>query len=63
MSRKWLLFPFCLAIALLVSVQLTRAWGGITIDETAIRFLFQNDSASVLLSVNNSSGETEPTID
>jgi uncharacterized protein YfaS (alpha-2-macroglobulin family) len=57
MSRKWLLFPFCLAIALLFFGPLTRARGGITINEHAAKFLIQNNSASVVLSVINSAGE------
>jgi len=57
MSRKWLLFPFCLSVALMMFVQLTSARRGITIDEAATRFLINNDSASVLLSVNNSAGD------
>ncbi|MDX6498173.1 MAG: hypothetical protein QOG23_1433 [Blastocatellia bacterium] len=57
MSRKWLLFLFCLSIVLLVFGPLARARGVITINEGAIRFLIQHDSASVLLSINNSCGE------
>jgi hypothetical protein len=57
MSRKWLLFPFCLAITLVFYGQLTRARGGITINESAARFLMQNSSASVMLAVINSAGE------
>jgi hypothetical protein len=56
MSRKWLLFPFCLSLALLVFGPQARARGAITINEAATRFLIQHDSASVLLSINNSSG-------
>ncbi len=57
MSRKWLLFPFCLSIALVVFGPLARARGVITIDEGAIGFLIRQDSASVLLPINNSFGE------
>src|ERR1700675_3691247 len=39
MSRRWLLFPFCLSLALLMFGPLTRARGVITINEGATRFL------------------------
>jgi A-macroglobulin TED domain/Alpha-2-macroglobulin family/Carboxypeptidase regulatory-like domain/MG2 domain/A-macroglobulin receptor binding domain/Macroglobulin domain MG3/Alpha-2-macroglobulin bait region domain len=54
MSRRWLLFLLCLFVPLLLFVQLTRARGALTVNESQIRLHFHTDSADLLLPVENS---------
>src|SRR2546429_7819586 len=55
MSRKWLLFPFCLSI-LLTMVPVSRAGLTLRVIESATRVLFEEQGTRVLLSVDNSLG-------
>lgn len=56
MSRKWLLFPFCLSVALLILAPASRASLTLHVNESATRVLFEEESTNVLLSVENSFG-------
>jgi hypothetical protein len=55
MSRKWLLFPFCLSV-LLTLAPLSRASLTLRVNESATRVLFEEQGTRVLLSVENSLG-------
>jgi len=55
MSRKWLLFPFCLSV-LLTLVPVSRAGLTLRVNESATRVLFEEQGTRVLLSVDNSLG-------
>ncbi|MDX6405428.1 MAG: hypothetical protein QOH70_2883 [Blastocatellia bacterium] len=55
MSRKWLLFPFCLSV-LLTLAPLSSASLTLRIDESATKVLFENEGTRVLLAVENSLG-------
>jgi uncharacterized protein YfaS (alpha-2-macroglobulin family) len=52
MSRKWLLFPFCLSV-LLTLVPVSRASLTLRVNESATRVLFEERGTRVLLSVEN----------
>lgn len=52
MSRRWLLFPFCLSL-LLVLVPLSSANVTLSINESATRVLFEPEATMVVLSVAN----------
>jgi P pilus assembly chaperone PapD len=56
MSRKWLLFPFCLSL-LLTLVPVSRASLTLRINESATRVLFEEEGTRVLLSVENLLGQ------
>jgi hypothetical protein len=58
MRRRWLLSLLCLSVLFLSLVQLTRARGEFKVNETATRFLLEKEPAEVMLSVENSTGET-----
>lgn len=58
MSRLWLLSLLCLSVLFLSLVQLTRARGEFKVNETTTKILFDKPLAEVLLSVENSTGET-----
>lgn len=53
MSRKWLLFPFCLSL-LFIMTPLSRASLTLRVNESATRVLFEDQATRVLLSVENS---------
>jgi A-macroglobulin TED domain/Alpha-2-macroglobulin family/MG2 domain/Carboxypeptidase regulatory-like domain/A-macroglobulin receptor binding domain/Macroglobulin domain MG3 len=55
MSRKWLLFPFCLSV-LLTLAPLSSASLTLRVNESATRVLFEEQGTRVLLSVENSLG-------
>src|SRR6266404_239977 len=55
MSRKWLLFSFCLSV-LLTLAPLSRAGLTLSVNEAATRVLFEEQDTSVLLAVENSLG-------
>jgi len=55
MSRKWLLFPFCLSV-LFTLVPLSSASLTLRINESATRVLFEEQATRVLLSLENSLG-------
>src|SRR5258708_21560374 len=55
MSRKWLLFSFCLSV-LLTLAPLSRANLTLRVNESAIRVLFEDQDTRVLLAVENSLG-------
>jgi hypothetical protein len=55
MSRKWLLFPFCLSL-LFVLTPLSRASLTLHVNESATRVLFEEQATRVMLSVENSLG-------
>ncbi len=55
MSRKWLLFPFCLSV-LLILTPLSRASLTLRVNESATRVLFEEQATRVLLSIENSLG-------
>jgi P pilus assembly chaperone PapD len=55
MSRKWLLFPFCLSV-LLTLAQISSASLTLRVNESATRVLFEEQGTRVLLSVENSLG-------
>lgn len=57
MSRRWLLSLLCLSVFFLSWVQLTRARGELTVNESRTRVRIQRDSVEVLLAVENSSGQ------
>src|SRR5918992_6100332 len=58
MSRRWLLSLLCLSVLCLSLVQFTSARGEFKIDETTTKVLLEKQPAEVLLSVENSTGET-----
>ena len=58
MSQRRLLSLFCLSLLLLLVVQLTRAGGDLSVDESRTRFVLHKDRAEVLLAVENTTGET-----
>lgn len=58
MSQRRLLSLFCLSVVFLFVVQLTRAGGELTVDESRTRFIPYQDHAEVLLAVENTTGET-----
>lgn len=58
MSQRRLLSLFCLSLFFLLAVQLTRAGGELTVDESRTRFMLYQDRAEVLLAVENTTGET-----
>src|SRR6266404_5187563 len=55
MSRKWLLFSFCLSV-LLTLAPLSRASMTLRVNESATRVLFEEQDTRVLLAVENSLG-------
>ncbi len=55
MSRKWLLFSFCLSV-LLTLAPLSRANLTLRVNESATRVLFEEQDTRVLLAVENSLG-------
>ncbi|HSP64282.1 MAG TPA: MG2 domain-containing protein, partial [Pyrinomonadaceae bacterium] len=55
MSRKWLLFSFCLSV-LLTLAPLSRAGLTLRVNESATRVLFEEQDTRVLLGVENSLG-------
>jgi A-macroglobulin complement component/alpha-2-macroglobulin family protein/MG2 domain-containing protein/carboxypeptidase family protein/A-macroglobulin receptor/macroglobulin-like protein len=55
MSRKWLLFLFCLALTILLT-PLSRAALTLRIDESAIQILFEEQGTRVVLPIENSLG-------
>src|SRR5260370_26908556 len=55
MSRKWLLFSFCLSV-LLTLAPLSRAGLTLRVNEAATRVLFEEQDTRVLLAVENSLG-------
>ena len=55
MSRKWLLFPFCLSV-LLTLVPRSSASLTLRVNESATRVLFEERATRILLSVENSLG-------
>src|SRR6266550_1309584 len=55
MSRKWLLFPFCLSV-LLTLVPVSSASLTLVVNESATRVLFEEQGTRVLLSLENSLG-------
>src|SRR5437763_16998788 len=55
MSRKWLLFVFCLALLVLLT-PLSRAGMTIRVNESALRIHFQPKSIDVALALENSLG-------
>src|SRR2546430_11955662 len=55
MSRKWLLFLFCLSL-LMVLAPLSRAGLTLRVKESAIRVLFEEQGTRVVLAVENSLG-------
>src|SRR5712692_6467938 len=55
MSRKWLLFSFCLSV-LLTLAPLSRAGLTLRVNEAGTRVLFEEQDTSVLLAVENSLG-------
>src|SRR5215831_7209088 len=55
MSRKWLLFLFCLALAILLA-PLSRAALALRVNETSIRVLFEEQGTRVVLPFENSLG-------
>jgi hypothetical protein len=55
MGRKWLLFLFCLALAVLLA-PLSRAALTVRIDESAIKILFEEQGTRVVLPIENSLG-------
>ncbi|PYS86586.1 MAG: hypothetical protein DMF70_02010, partial [Acidobacteria bacterium] len=55
MSRKWLLFSFCLSV-LLTLAPLSRASLTLRVNESATRVLFEEQDTRVLLAVENSLG-------
>ena len=56
MSRRWLLFPFCL-FALVILAPLSRAGLALRVTESATRVLFEERGTHVLLAVENSLGQ------
>lgn len=58
MSQRRLLSLFCFSLLVLLVVQLTRAGGDISVDESRTRFVLHKDRAEVLLAVENTTGET-----
>lgn len=57
MSRRWLLSLLCLAVPLLLFVQLTRARGVVRVNEAKTRVLLQKEPAEVRLAIENLSDE------
>ncbi|MDX6385796.1 MAG: hypothetical protein QOK48_3369 [Blastocatellia bacterium] len=55
MSRKWLLFPFCLALLFLLA-PLSRAGLTLRVNESATRVVFGAEGTRVLLAIENSLG-------
>ncbi len=55
MSRKWLLFLFCLSVLITVA-PLSRAARTLRLDESTIRISFENHEVEVFLTVENSLG-------
>src|ERR1044072_4136290 len=55
MSRKWLLFLFCLA-SLVVLAPLSRAALSLRVNESAIKVLFEEQGTRVLIPIENSLG-------
>lgn len=55
MSRKWLLFPFCLSV-LFILTPLSRASLTLRVNESSTRVLFEEQATRVLLSIENSLG-------
>jgi hypothetical protein len=55
MSRKWLLFPFCLSL-LFILTPLSRASLTLRVNESAARVLFEEQATRVQLSIENSLG-------
>ena len=56
MSRKWLLFLFCLSL-LIVLAPLSRAGLTLRVKESAIRVLFEEQGTRVVLAVENPLGQ------
>ena len=56
MSRKWLLFLFCLSL-LMVLAPLSRAGLTLRVKESAIRVLFEEQGTRVVLPIENSLGQ------
>ena len=62
MSRRWLLSLFCLAVPLLLFVQLTGARGALTVNEAATRVLLRDGEPQVSLAVQNATGKPVTTL-
>jgi hypothetical protein len=60
MSRRWLLFPFCLSV-LVVLAPLSRASLTLRVDESAARVWFEEEGTRVSLAVENSLGRAVDT--
>ncbi|HEX5883896.1 MAG TPA: alpha-2-macroglobulin family protein [Pyrinomonadaceae bacterium] len=58
MSQRRLLSLFCLSLLFLLVVQLTRAGGDLSVNESRTRFVLHKDRAEVFLGVENTTGET-----
>lgn len=58
MSHRRLLSLFCLSLLFLLVVQLTRAGGDLSVNESRIRFVMHTDRSEVLFAVENTTGET-----
>jgi len=57
MSQRRLLSLFCFALLFLLVVQLTRAGGDLSVNESRTRFVLHADRAEVLFAVENTTGE------
>lgn len=58
MSQRRLLSLFCLFLLFLLVVQLTRAGGDLSVNESRTKFVLHKDRCEVLLAVENTTGET-----
>lgn len=58
MSHRRLLSLFCLCLLFLLVVQLTRAGGDLSVNESRTRFVLHTDRAEVFFAVENTTGET-----
>lgn len=58
MSQRRLLSLFCFSLLFLLVVQLTRAGGDLSVNESRTRFVLHKDRSEVLLAVENTTSET-----
>ena len=58
MSQRRLLSLFCLSVLFLCVVQLTRAGGDLSVNESDTRVVMHEDRVDVLLAVENTTGQT-----
>ena len=58
MRQRRLLSLFCFSLLFLLVVQLTRAGGDLSVNESRTRFVLHKDRSEVLLAVENTTGKT-----